>query len=69
MHSLYRHQDAWTYVRGMGGDGYEPDVRDATLLSEIELLAEVIAAATDVEGRFTSPQLDRILGLAGQEPA
>jgi hypothetical protein len=51
----------------MGG-GYEPEVTDATLRGEIELLAEVIAAATQVDGRFTTAQLDQVLGLANQEP-
>jgi hypothetical protein len=48
----------------MVGDGYEPEVTDATLRVEIELLADVIAAAGQVEDRFTAAQLDRVLGLA-----
>ena len=53
----------------MVGDGYEPEVTDATLRGEIELLADVIAAAGQVDGRFTTTELDRVLGLAREEPA
>ncbi|MEO6412104.1 MAG: hypothetical protein ABIO48_05905 [Pedococcus sp.] len=54
----------------MVGDDYEPPVTDVTLLREIELLAEVMAAAAaQVEGGLTAAQLDHILGLADQEPA
>lgn len=48
----------------MVGDGYEPEVTDATLRVEIELLADVIAAAAQVDDRFTAAQLDHVLGLA-----
>jgi hypothetical protein len=53
----------------MAGDGYQPEVTDATLAREIELLAEVMAAAAQVESRFTTEQLDHVLGLASQEPS
>ena len=51
-------------VPNMVGDGYEPEVTDATLRVEIELLADVIAAAAQVDDRFTAAQLDHVLGLA-----
>ena len=53
----------------MVADDYEPAVADVTLAGEIELLAEVMAAAAQVDRRFTTAQLDHVLGLAGQEPA
>ena len=51
----------------MVGDGCEPEVTDVALRGEIELLADVMAAAALVDGRFTIAQLDRVLGLASQE--
>jgi hypothetical protein len=53
----------------MVGDGYESEVTDATLRGEIELLADVIAAAGTVDGRLTAAQLDHVLGLANQDIA
>lgn len=53
----------------MVGGGYEHDLTDATLSAEIELLAEVIAAAAQVDGQLTDAQLDRALGLAERESA
>lgn len=52
----------------MGGEGYEPEFTDATLRAEIELLADVIAAASQVDGHLTTAQVDQVLGLANQEP-
>lgn len=52
----------------VGGD-YEHEVMDATLRAEIELLADVIAAAAEVDGRLTDAQLDHALGLADRESA
>jgi hypothetical protein len=46
------------------GGGYEPEVTDVTLGREIELLADVIAAAGEVDSRLTTVQLDQALGLA-----
>jgi hypothetical protein len=66
---MYWCGDAKPYGRSMVGDGYEPDLADATLRGEIELLADVIAAAAEVDGRFTTAQLDHALGLAAQEIA
>ena len=45
----------------LAGDGYEPEVTDLTLGREIELLADVIAAAGQVDGRLTTVQLDQAL--------
>ena len=53
----------------MVGGGYEHEVTDVTLRAEIELLADVIAAAAQVDGRLTDAQLDHVLGLADQESA
>lgn len=53
----------------MVGDGYESEVTDATLRGEIELLADVMAAAATIDGRLTTAQLDHALGLANQEIA
>ena len=53
----------------MVGDGCESELNDATLRGEIELLADVIAAAAKVNGRLTTAQLDHALGLAKQESA
>jgi hypothetical protein len=52
----------------MVGDGYGSEVTDATLRGEIELLADVITAAAEVDGRLTTAALDQVLGLANQEP-
>jgi hypothetical protein len=52
----------------VGGD-YEHEVTDATLRAEIELLADVIAAAAQVVGRLSDAQLDHALGLAERESA
>lgn len=48
----------------LAGYGHEPEVTDVTLGREIELLADVIAAAGEVDGRLSIVQLDRALGLA-----
>jgi hypothetical protein len=53
----------------MVGDDYEPGVTDTTLLREIELLADVMAAAAQVDGRLTMAQLDGALGVALKERA
>lgn len=50
--------------------GYnDPQVTDTTLLQEIELLAEVIYAAAQVDGPLTIAQLDAALGMAIPETA
>ena len=50
-------------VPSVDGDRYEP-VIDAILRGEIELLADVIAAAGQVDDQLTNEQLDQILGVA-----
>lgn len=67
MQSSYWRGVASPYGRSMVGDGYEPEVTDAALRGEIELLADVIAAAAQAHGRFTTAQLDQVLGLANPE--
>jgi hypothetical protein len=52
----------------MVGNGYEPELMDATLRGEIELLADVIAAAVEIDGRFTMAQVDAVLGVGAQQP-
>jgi hypothetical protein len=52
----------------MDGDRYEAEVTDETLRLEIELLADLMAAAGQVQGRFTSDELDALLGLADEVP-
>ncbi|KRF25023.1 hypothetical protein [Phycicoccus sp. Soil803] len=53
----------------MVGDDFEPQFTDTALLHEIELLADVMAAAAQVDGRLTIAQLDGALGVAIPEPA
>lgn len=53
-----------TPTNELAGYGHEPEVTDVTLGREIELLADVIAAAGEVDGRLSTTQLDRALGLA-----
>ncbi len=45
------------------GDRPDEPWRDETLLREIELLGEVIAAATASPGRLTWRQIDEFLGV------
>jgi hypothetical protein len=56
-------------VLNMGGDRYEAEVTDEVLRGEIELLADVMAAAGQAEVSFTNAQLDLLLGLAHGETA
>lgn len=63
------HGGVWPYRRSMVGGGYEHALTDGTLRAEIELLADVIAAAAQVDSRLTDAQLDRALGLVERESA
>jgi hypothetical protein len=46
----------------------DSEMTDAVLRSEIELLADLIAAVSDVPGPLTEDQVDAVLGLSPLVP-
>lgn len=49
-------------------DDADSEMTDAVLRSEIELLADLIAALCEVPGRLTEAQIDAVLGLPPRVP-
>ena len=47
----------------MSTDPFNVELQDDDLLAEVELTASLIVAANQSEGRLTSEEIDRILGL------
>lgn len=52
----------------MVDDADDSEMTDAVLRSEIELLADLIAALCEVPGRLTEAQVDAVLGLPPPVP-
>jgi hypothetical protein len=45
---------------------YTRDLTDSALHDEIELVADLVVAASDSSGRMSEAQIDEALGLLGQ---
>lgn len=45
-------------------DQFDVDVHDAEALAEIELLADLIVATSEQEGRLSQRRIDEILGVS-----
>lgn len=50
------------------GDQFDVDLVDHALLEEVELIAELIVAASESEAPLSREEIDRILGLTLAEP-
>jgi len=47
--------------------GRDDELQDAALQEEIELVGDLVVAATSSDGRLTQEQIDRLLGVAAED--
>ncbi len=53
----------------MQDDPFEVALEDGDLLGEVELMTNLIIAASETDDRLTQDQIDRILGVGRLDPA
>ena len=51
------------------GDQLDVPLEDSELLEEVEMVSALMLAAGENEGQLDKAQIDRLLGVPGEEPA
>jgi hypothetical protein len=63
----------WTWRSTLGKEPVVPDqfdvnLEDSDLLTEVELVADLMVAATETDGHLSQDQIDTILGVVVPSP-
>lgn len=56
------------YAEGVTNDGRRDELQDAALHQEIELVGELVVAATSSSGHLSLAEIDALLGVRAQTP-